>query len=126
MIEEGSKTPVIIGIILGVICAFACLLGGVFVLFGIRLPSPPPPPVVAAPGATLMVALAADGGVYVDGVSVAPADLGTDLVARFHTEGDARVQIAADKSLPHAEVVRVMDEVKKAGYTRMSLMVAPP
>ena len=126
MIEENSKTPLVIGIVLASLCALACLIGGAFMFLGVRRAAVAPVAVtVTTPVAPqLTVALQPDGGVWVDDQQVLPADLEAHLADRFRATGDAQVVIAADRSLPHQQVIDAVDGVKKAGYTRLAMAVS--
>ena len=128
MIQEGSKTPLIIGIVLAVLCGLACFIGGAFMLFGVRRAAPAAVtvsvPVTAPALPQLTVALLPDGGVFVEDVRIPPEDLGDALEASFRTSGDARVVIAADRSLSHQQVVGVIELAKKAGFTKVALAVS--
>lgn len=134
MIQEGSKTPLIIGIVLAALCALACLIGGAFLFFGVRVAAAPAMPVTvaaAAPApapvtASFTIAVQPDGGVWVGDQQVLPADLEEHLADRFRASGDAQVVIAADRSLSHQQVIDVVDRVKRAGYTKLALAVGQP
>jgi len=72
------------------------------------------------------VEVAANGEIAVNGAKVADEDgvlpLAKDALAR---NPDVRAVIDADEKVPHGKVVRVMDETKRAGITRIAFGVTP-
>ncbi len=131
MTQEGSKTLVVIGVVLGVLMALGCLVAGGLFFFTYRVAETKAVtvsvPAVAAPEPVVRVVVPADGTVFIDGEQVPEADLPNKL-AKLHADlGDARVTLAADEKLPYQKLVAVMDAVKIAGFTKLAMQVrAPP
>lgn len=69
-----------------------------------------------------LVTIGADGAVYLGEKRVAPETLGTLLISNYGA--GARLSVAADKSVPYASVVQVLDAAKGAGITRVSLVAS--
>ena len=69
----------------------------------------------------LSVTVKADGSVYVDKEQVALADLTRILISKA---GDARepgVLVFADRALPYQMIYSVLDKIRQAGLSRISL-----
>ena len=124
--EEGSKTLVIIGVVLGGLLVLACLGGGAFFMLASREASKPvvvsvPPPAPAPE--PLMLAVLPDAGVVLDDERVADAELARALAARLSRPGGRSVVIAADEHVPYHRVVELMDLARTAGFDRVALSV---
>jgi len=76
----------------------------------------------------LTLTIAADGGLTLDGEALAPDRLGERLESIFANRTDRTVFLAADKSLPYATVVDVIDACRTAGVSTIGLVTqkAPP
>lgn len=131
MREEGSKTLVIIGTVLGALMGLACLGGTAFFFLGVRMSAPVsvtapvsvPVPAAAAP--PLQVLVLSDGGVIFGDAPMSDDDLAYELRKRFDSSGDTQqVVLAADERVPHARVVQLIDLAKQAGFTRIALGVS--
>lgn len=75
------------------------------------------------------ISLAADGRLFVNGRNVAREDLKPDLMALYADRTDKVIFLEADRSLPHGQIVDVMDEVRAAGVSRIGVITrreAPP
>ncbi len=71
----------------------------------------------------IVVMIASDGRVAVDGRQVAQGELAAAV--RAAGADGAAVSIRADKDVSHGRVVEVMDEIRKAGVTKMAIAVEP-
>ena len=76
----------------------------------------------------LTLTIAADGALTLDGAAIAQDRLGERLEAVFAGREDRTVFLAADKSLPYATVVDVIDACRAAGVSAIGLVTqkAPP
>ena len=76
----------------------------------------------------LTLSLAADGSLALDGEALARDRLAERLDSIFQGRTDRTVFLAADKSLPYATVVEVIDACRAAGVTAIGLVTqkAPP
>ena len=94
-------------------------------------PFPVKPPASASDGEAgvrdLVVLVAADGRVAVDGEPVAPEALGDVLTARLARDGATRVQLKGDARAEAVHVVAIMEQLRDAGVERLRLLtVANP
>jgi biopolymer transport protein ExbD len=71
----------------------------------------------------IVVMIAGDGRVAVDGRPVAKGELAA--VIRANGSVQPTVSIRADKDVSHGRVVEVMDEIRKAGVAKMAIAVEP-
>jgi len=128
VIQEGSKTLTLIGVVLGVLMAFSCLAGAGFFLFGYRMQEAVtvsvPVTAVAAP-VVLFVLVDKTGSVFINGEAVPDGGLAKALADEHAKLGDAEVSIAADRELPYQRLVGVIDAVKTAGFTKLALQAQP-
>ena len=69
----------------------------------------------------LSVTVKADGSVYLDKEKISLENLGEALRQRARGEKEAGVLLFADRSLPYQELFRVLDHIRMAGLTRISL-----
>jgi len=72
---------------------------------------------------SLSVTVRADGAVFLDKEAVAPARLDEAIRRRVAADGagDAGVLVFADRDLPYQALFRVLDEIREAGISRISL-----
>jgi len=71
--------------------------------------------------APVSITVTAAGDIFVDKVPVALADLTALLRQRTEAERETGVLLFADRNLPYQTLFRVLDEVRRAGLTRISL-----
>ncbi len=69
----------------------------------------------------LSVTVKADGSIYLDKERISLGNLGEALRQRARGEKEAGVLLFADRSLPYQELFRVLDHIRMAGLTRISL-----
>jgi len=67
------------------------------------------------------IVLRADGSVLLDGTPVDPANLEEALLATTDDPANARVTLSAEALAKHADVVRLLDVVRQAGFGGVSL-----
>lgn len=67
------------------------------------------------------IVLRADGSVLLDGQPVDPATLKAELLATTQDPANARVTLSAEALARHADVVRLLDVVREAGFGGVSL-----
>jgi len=72
----------------------------------------------------LTITLSADGTTYVDGKRVSADDLGR-RVRDARSAGADKAMIAADGSVPHRRVIRVVDTLRGAGIIQLAFDVQP-
>jgi biopolymer transport protein TolR len=77
----------------------------------------------AAAERTLVITIDSTGGVYVDGVRVALADLASNIAATHAKRPNAPVIIMGDKDVRYDLVVRVLEIARATGVTKLSLAV---
>jgi biopolymer transport protein ExbD len=70
---------------------------------------------------TLAVSVRADGRIYLDQMPVALDRLTTALQAKIRGEADPGVLLFADQSLTYQYLFEVLDRIRKAGLSRISL-----
>lgn len=94
----------------------------------IRLPKPTPLPKPSAePDKALVVMLAADGALSVDGKPVDTADFETALgrATQAAPGSSLGMILQADSTVPYAQVVAILDRAKAAGIERIAIAVEP-
>ena len=69
----------------------------------------------------LSITVKADGSIYVDKTYVPLVNLVTVLRAKKRSEHSPAVLLFADRSLPYQSLFEVLDQIKKAGISRISL-----
>jgi biopolymer transport protein ExbD len=69
----------------------------------------------------LSITVEADGDIFVDKAPVALADLTAVLRQRAGSDSEAGVLLFADRNLPYQSLFRVLDRVRQAGLSRISL-----
>ncbi len=87
------------------------------------------PPVSAAgadmPGGGITIAVAADGGLALDGGAIARADLLAGLRARAAEQPELLVRLNADRAAPLREVLPLVAELEAAGLREVVLVITP-
>lgn len=69
----------------------------------------------------LSVTVQTDGTIYLDKERVSLGNLGESLRQRARGEKETGVLLFADRSLPYQRLFRVLDQIRMAGLTRISL-----
>ena len=69
----------------------------------------------------LAITVTAAGDIFVDKAPVALAELGAVLQRRAEIDHETGVLLFADRALPYQALFRVLDQVRQAGLTRISL-----
>ena len=70
--------------------------------------------------------IAADGSISFEGTPLPSGDLEARLAAMYAGRTDKTLMLAADRTLPYARVVEVMDACRGAGVERIGVVTAPP
>ena len=65
------------------------------------------------------------GDIYWDKEAVPLPELQKRLSARFQQKADTPVYISGDADTRHADMVRALDEVRRAGFTKVAFNVRP-
>lgn len=65
------------------------------------------------------------GDVYLDTVQISLPDLETRLKERFKQDPDTPVYISGDGETRHADMVRALDAVRRAGFSKVAFNVKP-
>ena len=73
----------------------------------------------------LIIAIAADGALYLDGQKRTPGELADRLRAAALVSKEQRVLVKGDRAVAYAQVMAVMDSVRQAGLTRVVLPTEP-
>lgn len=73
------------------------------------------------PRLVLSVTVRRDGTTFVDENRISPEELTHVLRRRAENEASPGVLLFADRSLPYQELFRVLDRIRDAGMTRISL-----
>ena len=72
------------------------------------------------------IAIARDGALFLDQQPVTPGGLAEKLTAiRLATSGEQRVLIAGDEAAQLGPVIRVLDECRRQGLTRVTFQTRP-
>ncbi len=71
------------------------------------------------------IIVAADGNLYLDGQKQAAPAVQARLHATATRNKQARVMVKGDRVVPYARVMEVMDMVRQAGLTRVTLPTEP-
>ncbi|MGH7543805.1 MAG: ExbD/TolR family protein [Gemmatimonadota bacterium] len=74
----------------------------------------------------IMVTVDAEGKVFIDRAEVRPEALGDVLRQVRQSRGLARVYVRADESNTYGRVMRVMGELRVAGFENVGLVTEPP
>jgi biopolymer transport protein ExbD len=69
----------------------------------------------------LSITVKADGTIYLDKESVSLENLRDSLTQRARDEKERGVLLFADRNLPYQKLFRVLDQIRMAGLTRISL-----
>jgi biopolymer transport protein ExbD len=72
-------------------------------------------------GSGIAVTIARDGAVFIDEKPVAAADLTATLLGRPEADRKKGVQVFADRGVTYQQLFRVLDLIRQAGITRLSL-----
>jgi len=72
----------------------------------------------------LTITLAADGASYVDAERVSDSEI-PKRIRDARSNGADKAMIAADGSVPHRRVIRVVDTLRSAGITQLAFDVQP-
>ena len=75
--------------------------------------------------AVVTVSLDQDGAVYLDRNPVAPEELAAQLAHRRLADARLRAVIHGDASVPFGRAIQVLDEVRRAGITDVSIHTRP-
>lgn len=87
----------------------------------VALPSAESAPKATWADRAIVITEKADGSLYIDKTAVDEQELRAFLSSRLENKPDMVVVINADQNLAHREVVRLMDEARKAGATHMAI-----
>lgn len=74
----------------------------------------------------LSLTVASDGAVYIDLEPVELQDLTEIVRLAVDTRGELGVQVNAHKDIRHGRLVQVLDRVRAAGVTSLSIMTVDP
>ena len=74
---------------------------------------------------TLTISITREGATYLDGAPIGRAELAARVRSVAASDPEARAVIAADGRTAHADVVRVIDLLRRESLTRFSLNVDP-
>ena len=77
------------------------------------------------PATTLAITLTREGGLYLNGQEVTPAQLRAEVAAAVKKDSKTQTIIAADKMTTHGRVVWVMDVVKSLGVAAFAIQIDP-
>lgn len=95
---------------------------------GSLVPLPPPTARTAAPTSApaprIIVSITSRGEIFVAGTPIADGALPAKLRELASRNKDTELMIAADKAVPYARVLFVLDHARQAGLTRISFAVA--
>ena len=69
----------------------------------------------------LSVTVKADGTIYVDKERISLEDLESDLRQRVREKEETGVLLFADRDLPYQKLFQVLDQIRMAGVSRISL-----
>jgi biopolymer transport protein ExbD len=75
---------------------------------------------------TLALTLSKDGGLYLNGEKSDEAEVTRFIGGELPKNPDLQAIIAADRVVPHGNVVRVIDIVKRAGVRKFAINVESP
>lgn len=73
------------------------------------------------PGRQIAVTITRDGGVFIDKEPVDPAEVTATLLRRPEVERNKGVQVFADRGVQYQQLFRVLDRIRQAGISRLSL-----
>lgn len=74
---------------------------------------------------TLSLTVAKDGGLYLNGEKSDDQSIASYIRGTLPTNPDLQAIIAADRAVPHGDVVHLLDIVKRAGVRRFAINVEP-
>jgi biopolymer transport protein ExbD len=87
----------------------------------LELPRRGEPPAVIALSSTMLVAVAPDQSVTLDGVAVPMGSLGNAIRLKLRGRPDLLVRLTVDPRAPYAGFVQALDQVKLAGARQVSI-----
>jgi biopolymer transport protein TolR len=76
--------------------------------------------------AQLVVALDADGKIFLNDTALALPELESKLQAILRERPDRQVYLRADRQVAYGEVMRVIASVKEVGVQRLGMVTEPP
>ncbi len=71
--------------------------------------------------ASLVISIAKDGAIEVNGQGVSDEDLDKALQAAFNTDKNTQVVLRADTGVHHGRVVGIMERAKRVGLHRLAI-----
>jgi biopolymer transport protein TolR len=74
----------------------------------------------------LVLSITKKGEVYLNQTAYKLDTLRPKLQALYQAQRDRSVFLRADAEVPYGTVVQIMDEVKKAGITKLGMITQPP
>lgn len=86
-----------------------------------RVSAPAPLAPALAEAGTVSVTLRSDGSIVLDGESSTREQFSTQIRVLGGVQPNMRVVLSADRSVSYARVIEVMDEVRTAGFSRVSM-----
>jgi biopolymer transport protein ExbD len=95
-------------------------------LHSVKLPTAVAAATATAATPPLSLAINAAGEFAFEGAPVAPAELVEKLAARKTAAPELRLVVAADKEARHADVMRALDAVRRAGVDNIGFAVSAP
>lgn len=119
----------LVSLTMGTVCCAAFAQSGAVPLQrGVSVQQPVTTNAVAVPKAdeqeALLVALTADGSVYLRGDRISVAALADKVRSILSTRDDKTLYVKADARAPYARVVEVIDAVWKSGVEGFTLLTA--
>jgi biopolymer transport protein ExbD len=73
----------------------------------------------------ISVTVRSDGGIFVDKARVTLESLADTLRKKIKSGKDSCVSIFADRSLPYQDLFQILDRIRMAGLSRISLQAEP-
>ena len=72
---------------------------------------------------TFAITITEDGKVYLDGSPADDSQIKEAIVRAKQVQADVRVVIAADKTVPHGQVISVIDLLRREGITKFAINI---
>ncbi len=72
---------------------------------------------------TLNITLSSNGKIDLNGVIVTITELRTQVAQQVKKDADIQAVIAADKAVPHGDVINVLDKLQLAGVKKFAINV---